>query len=220
MSIDTATPPRILIVEDEPNMVAGLRDNFEYEGYEVVTAPGNFFPSVPYTFQYGEAFTLTGVMANWQATEDANIGVGTYNGWDNFTLDNNPFYSYIATYTENFSDGSAFAYSGTSGNEPNQSGVGGGFSYRYVQTLVYSRTLSAISDRWKYVIQSDLGYQNDATATSEDAYWYGVNQYLFYTVSDCMSYGIRAEWFRDQEGFRVLVPFGPAGRNSYEGSFY
>jgi len=30
---------RILVVEDEPNMVAGLRDNFEFEGYEVVTAP-------------------------------------------------------------------------------------------------------------------------------------------------------------------------------------
>src|SRR5437879_3027001 len=30
---------RILIVEDEPNMVAGLRDNFEYEGYEEITAP-------------------------------------------------------------------------------------------------------------------------------------------------------------------------------------
>src|SRR2546425_2509740 len=30
---------KILIVEDEPNMVAGLRDNFEYEGYEVITAP-------------------------------------------------------------------------------------------------------------------------------------------------------------------------------------
>src|SRR5256886_15072125 len=29
---------RILIVEDEPNMVAGLRDNFEYEGYEVIAA--------------------------------------------------------------------------------------------------------------------------------------------------------------------------------------
>jgi len=29
---------RILIVEDEPAMVAGLRDNFEYEGYDVVTA--------------------------------------------------------------------------------------------------------------------------------------------------------------------------------------
>jgi DNA-binding response OmpR family regulator len=30
--------PKILIVEDEPKMVAGLRDNFEYEGYEVLTA--------------------------------------------------------------------------------------------------------------------------------------------------------------------------------------
>jgi two-component system alkaline phosphatase synthesis response regulator PhoP len=29
---------RILIVEDEPNMVAGLRDNFEFEGHEVITA--------------------------------------------------------------------------------------------------------------------------------------------------------------------------------------
>lgn len=29
---------RILIVEDEPAMVEGLRDNFEYEGYEVVSA--------------------------------------------------------------------------------------------------------------------------------------------------------------------------------------
>src|ERR1700746_2944720 len=30
---------RILIVEAEPNMVAGLRDNFEFEGYDVITAP-------------------------------------------------------------------------------------------------------------------------------------------------------------------------------------
>jgi len=30
---------KILIVEDEPNMVAGLRDNFEFEGYQVLTAP-------------------------------------------------------------------------------------------------------------------------------------------------------------------------------------
>ncbi|MFB3813745.1 MAG: response regulator transcription factor [Terriglobales bacterium] len=36
----SATRPMatILIVEDEPNMVAGLRDNFEYEGYRVLSA--------------------------------------------------------------------------------------------------------------------------------------------------------------------------------------
>lgn len=35
---DGSKPARILVVEDEPNMVAGLRDNFEFEGYEVLTA--------------------------------------------------------------------------------------------------------------------------------------------------------------------------------------
>jgi two-component system alkaline phosphatase synthesis response regulator PhoP len=29
---------KILVVEDEPSMASGLRDNFEYEGYEVMTA--------------------------------------------------------------------------------------------------------------------------------------------------------------------------------------
>ena len=33
------TMTKILIVEDESNMVAGLRDNFEFEGYQVITAP-------------------------------------------------------------------------------------------------------------------------------------------------------------------------------------
>lgn len=35
---ETEKPTTILVVEDEPNMVNGLRDNFEYEGYKVLTA--------------------------------------------------------------------------------------------------------------------------------------------------------------------------------------
>lgn len=34
----TGKRTRILIVEDEPAMVAGLRDNFEFEGYDVISA--------------------------------------------------------------------------------------------------------------------------------------------------------------------------------------
>lgn len=30
--------PRVLIIEDEPDLVLGLRDNCEYEGYEVIVA--------------------------------------------------------------------------------------------------------------------------------------------------------------------------------------
>jgi two-component system alkaline phosphatase synthesis response regulator PhoP len=31
--------PKVLIIDDEPDMLLGLRDNCEYEGYEVVVAP-------------------------------------------------------------------------------------------------------------------------------------------------------------------------------------
>ena len=37
-SAETRSAAKVLVVEDEPNMVAGLRDNFEFEGYEVITA--------------------------------------------------------------------------------------------------------------------------------------------------------------------------------------
>jgi DNA-binding response OmpR family regulator len=37
-SRDAGPKSKILIVEDEPDMVLGLKDNFEFEGYEVVTA--------------------------------------------------------------------------------------------------------------------------------------------------------------------------------------
>src|SRR6516162_6483030 len=38
-TLEIAPMTKILIVEDEPAMVSGLRDNFEFEGYEVITAP-------------------------------------------------------------------------------------------------------------------------------------------------------------------------------------
>ena len=38
VEVAASKKPRILIIEDEPAMVAGLRDNFEYEGYEVTSA--------------------------------------------------------------------------------------------------------------------------------------------------------------------------------------
>jgi hypothetical protein len=203
-------------------------------GYEVVTAPGNFFPNLPYTFQYGEPFTFTGVLATWQATEDVSIIGGITHGWDNFDNSGNPHAGYIVGYTENFQDGASFAGTWNIGPEPNTFNAlnqGATFSNRFLQTLVYSRPLVNINERLTYVAQSDFGYQNDVFgAGTTDAYWYGLNQYLFYTVSDCMSYGVRAEWFRDQDGARVggflgTTPDGSTRglsttRFGYAGSFY
>ena len=53
-------------------------------GYEVVTSPDNFFYSKPYTFQYGEPFTHTGLLGNY--TFDKN-----WSGVDYFRQKNNEF---------------------------------------------------------------------------------------------------------------------------------
>lgn len=196
-------------------------------GYEVVPTTGNFFPNLPYTFQYGEPFTFTGVQATWQATEEVAIGGGLQQGWDNLDPGGNPNTGFNLTYVENFSDGASLAITGVAGNEPT---LAFGNQPRYLQTNVYSRPLVNISERLNYVAQSDFGYQQNGALDGSTALWYGLNQYLFYKVSDCMSYGIRAEWFRDQEGTRVGgylgdTPSGaprglPTDRFGYAGSFY
>jgi hypothetical protein len=199
-------------------------------GYEVVMATGNFFPSVPYTFQYGEPFTMSGVLATYQYSEKVTFGGGINDGWDNWDPGNNPHVGAIATYTEAFDDGASLGMAFTFGNEPTLAGAAVPTSFRYLQTIAYSRPLNRISDRLTYVAQSDFGMQDDYTAVNTNAKWYGLNQYLFYKVSDCMTYGVRAEWFRDQDGTRVggflgTTPTGSlrgldGNRSGYAGSFY
>ncbi|HEX3727628.1 MAG TPA: outer membrane beta-barrel protein [Pirellulales bacterium] len=201
-------------------------------GYEVVPTTGNFFPSLPYTFQYGEPFTFTGVLGTYQYNENVSFGGGITHGWDNFD-NSNPHAGFVGTYTEKFRDGASFAVANTVGNEPNaQFLTNGGTSFRYLQTNVYSRPLKRISDRLTYVAQSDFGTQDDATTAGKNAKWYGLNQYFFYKASDCMTYGVRYEWFRDQDGYRVGGFLGdtngntgslrglPLTRSGYAGNFF
>ncbi|MBS1213137.1 MAG: hypothetical protein H6R26_1754 [Proteobacteria bacterium] len=60
-----------------------------------------------------------------------------------------------------------------------------------------------IGDRLHYVLQHDLGWQDQAFgAGSQTAHWYSIVQYLTYDIADELGVGLRAEWFRDQDGFR------------------
>ena len=199
-------------------------------GYEVVPTTGNFFPSLPYTFQYGEPFTMTGIIATYQANENVSYGGGLMHGWDNFDNAANHHMSFVGTYTEKFSDGASLALANTIGQEPKQTLTPPETSFRYLQTNVYSRPLKGISDKLNYVAQSDFGYQSNALLNGHVARWYGLNQYLFYKVSDRLTYGIRYEWFRDEEGYRVGGFLGTTNagatrglstnRAGYVGNFY
>jgi hypothetical protein len=167
-------------------------------GYQVVMAPGNFFITQPYTFQYGEPFTHTGALASWKYSDRTTLYGGLVNGWDKFDAVTDKMaamggflyapeherYTIFLTGIVGEEDGIAVPIQGT----------------RALYSLVFTYN---ITDNWQYVFQHDNGWQENGVAAGVDAEWYGVNQYLFYTLNDCWKFGGRFEWFRDDDGFRL-----------------
>jgi hypothetical protein len=200
-------------------------------GFYTVGTAQNFFPIIPYTYQYGEPFTHTGFLSNYKVDDETNIGGGMTHGWDNFDNSGNPSMAALLTASKTVGDDS-LAWVGTYGREPNFSGQGfvagpnTGFSTRYFQTLVYSHKYS--DDVIAY-LQSDFGVQGAALANGGTARWYGLNGYIYWNQTCRFQWGANAEWFRDEGGFRVgqvLPSFGsPNGRGyargpGFDGSFY
>lgn len=189
-------------------------------GYETVPAPDNFFYTHAYTMQYGEPFTHTGVMGNY--TVDKNWAVmggvvtgSSTGGWDGGWDKQLGSWAGLAgtTWTSNDKNTSA-----------NVSGTYGGTSEHSSQSWgLYSLVLKHnITDKTHLVLQHDHGYANGVLTSvpNVDAEWYGVNSHLTYDIKDNLTAGIRAEWFRDQNGFRVCSPGRVAAATNGAGSSY
>jgi hypothetical protein len=65
-------------------------------------------------------------------------------------------------------------------------------------------------------LQHDHGFADNVLASNGnvDAQWYGINSHTYYDIKDNLSIGLRAEWFRDQNGFRVCSPARVAAASS------
>lgn len=185
-------------------------------GYEVVPANGNFFYSHAYTMQYGEPFTHWGVLGAYKWSDEITLNYGLVNGWDALNrVQDDPAFLAGFTWT---GCRDVLAFNMIYGNEPNITGLP--YSERYTHSLVYTYN---ISDCWQYIFQHDLGIQA-ANVNGGAAEWYGINNYLFYTINDCWKAGFRAEWFRDDDGARVTGLRPDAGHpllgQAFAGNFY
>ncbi len=209
-------------------------------GYFIVGSANNYFNVLPYTFEYGEPFTHTGFWSSWQASDEVAIGGGVIGGWDSFAdwdsanagLVDNAWNRHAgalltASKTNLVTKRDAFSYVGVWGQEPDLTAIGR--SSRYLQTLVYNVQLT---DEVNWVAQSDFGWQADAVSVASgranDAEWFGINQYLTWQLDPEWSVGMNLEWFRDNDGFRVVgaePSFGSPratsfGRGPFQGDFY
>lgn len=189
-------------------------------GYETVPAPDNFFYTHAYTMQYGEPFTHTGVMGNytvdknWAVMGGATTGSAT-GGWDgSFNQQLGNWGGLAGTTWTSDDKGTSANISGTYGDTSEQSSKKWG---------LYSIVLKHnITDKTHLVLQHDHGYANGVLTNAglQDAEWYGINSHLTYDIKDNLTAGIRTEWFRDQNGFRVGAPGRVAAATNGAGNSY
>jgi len=184
-------------------------------GNEVVTAPDNFFYSHAYTMQYGEPFTHTGALLTYDVNDRVNFVGGVHNGWDNFDA-NTERIGFLGGFNwQSCDERKSLSVALTSGDDLNNTAA---YTNRTMISIVGSMQLS---DNMDYVIQHDNGWHSDFFSPGVDAEWYGINQYLFYTMNDCWKAGLRFEWFRDDDGTRVSgVRASNPNVGSFVGNFY
>ncbi|MGQ9605253.1 MAG: outer membrane beta-barrel protein [Thermogutta sp.] len=183
--------------------------------YEVVPAPMNPFYSHSYSYGYTVPQLVTGMLADYRWTDQFSIQAGFHRGWMMFE-DNNDTLDFMGGLKWKSRDGRlqlAYAISvGPQDDAGNQDRFAGSFVTQW-----------QASKRWKYVLVQNIGYENDALPepqnppARQDAEWYGINQYLIYTINPCWSAAMRVEWLRDDDGARVAGPGNIPGVRAFSG---
>lgn len=173
-------------------------------GNEIFPATGNFFYSHSYMFYYAEPFTHTGFLATYKFSDKLSGSAGWANGWDSGFGDNNHGSIFLGGLTLTPSEKTTLAWYMCSGYW----GDGRAFANAstdniFMNSLVFTYKLT---ERWTYIFQNDYAMNSNRP---DDNSWYGISQYLTYKINECWSFGGRIEWFRDDDGVRVIA--GDAG---------
>lgn len=170
---------------------------FTIVGYEVVTAPDNFFYSHAFTMYNSEPFTHTGVLASYDLSNGMTLYGGWTLGWDTGFNNRNGGSSWLGGVGIPVCEDITVTYVSTAGNF----GWRGrnGYSHSVVADIV-------LTERLNWVLQSDLvradttgvpaGGPNLPGGPYPNDNSIGVNQYFFYTINDIFKAGSRTEWWK------------------------
>lgn len=174
-------------------------------GSEVIRRTGNFNVSRSLLYGFAIPFTHTGVMASYSFTDWLSVTAGIVNGWDNTDDNNNDksFHGMVTltpvkdlTLTVGGTWGPEARFAGDDANGPKRGLIDVVATYKPIPPL----TLTANFD---YGEQDDGVFRNVATGQLKTARWYGVAGYAQYDLTDRISFGLRGEYFVDEQGFRL-----------------
>lgn len=162
------------------------------EGAETIDPRSNFFYSHSYLFNFGIPFNHTGALAIWHATSQLDLYGGVTRGANTSIDDNNQSLAFHGGIGVNLLDGKFTALATTHiGPEARDNNHDPRFVNDLTFTAKLSKNLSATTD---------LNYAYDQAV---DVTGYGAVQSLVYSVNEVVSLGVRAEVWRDANGFYV-----------------
>jgi hypothetical protein len=195
---------------------------YALRGYERVQTTENFFYTYSYAFQFAGPFTHWGGLASWKPSSTLSVDAGVVNGWDALDRDGYnaaAFVGRVRVASDDQRDSLSFSLVTGKENSNPSDPAGGPAANRTQYSLVYDTQWTKC---FEYVFEHELGWQNQGFNGNATAYWYGVTNYAFYTLSDCWRVGLRAEWFRDDQGTRVGLYTQPSNPNKppLPGNFY
>jgi hypothetical protein len=193
-------------------------------GYEIVPAVANFFYSHSTAMDYFEPQLVTGLWADYKLGDNWNIQAGFHRGWFMWEdLDSNLDFMGGIKWTS-CDKRTTLRYALTSGRNHGLWGQNW-----FASSLVLTHKFA---EKWEYVLQHNLGNINNnnprglfGAGRIGDEEWYGLNQYLFYTINKKWKAGVRVEWMRDDDGGKLLgvgnlVNRGWTGGPGYAGDFW
>lgn len=189
-------------------------------GYETVPAPDNFFYTHAYTFNNGEPFTHTGVVgnytvnANWSVMGGAITGSAT-GGWDGGFDRELGNWGGIGGITWISDDKRTSAnITGTYSETSSRSNRPWGMYNIVLQHRLTPKTHLVLHHVHGYAGGVLLG------GAPKNTEWYGISTHVYYDLLNDLSVGIRGEWFRDRDGFRVPSPFRVVAALNSRGSSF
>ncbi len=192
--------------------------------YEAVPAVRNPFYSHSYSYGYTVPQLVTGALGEYKIGEQLAIQAGFHLGWLMFEDTNDTLDFMGGVKWSSCDERTKIAYAISVGPQDPPADFNGipGDQNRFVYSLVIQQK---IGERLQYVAVHNLGTEKNAPVAGNTAEWYGINQYLLYTINPCWQANLRAEWMRDDDGVRIAGPgnipgvYAWAGRG-FAGNFY
>lgn len=173
-------------------------------GAEVIYAPGNYFYSHSYMFNFGIPFKHTGVIVTTHVNDALDVHTGLVGGINTGFDDNNDALAFHGGFGLKLLDEAVtMTQSLHVGPENDTFYAAPGLNPNGDLRVIYD-AVTTVKLGEKLTSVTDLNLGRDYGFNAE---WYGVAQYLIYKLNDRVSPMLRLEMWRDDDGF-AAAKFG------------